>query len=289
MTGYPALLRVARGLDVLEQFIWKSNLLLWLVAGFAALRRDRGRWLLLWVVIAQITYSVYVGGDAWEYWGGSNRYISIAMPAFFILVSNGLADIAEAAAASLTRDWGWMSGYRVAGGIQAVLIVFTLITVNSIYGAGALAELLLLKPALHSGPHDENQQDVEAAMFLDHASSPDASIALTRAGTLPYFSDRPTIDLLGKTDRHIAVEPSRVPGGVANFTAFRPGHSKFDAAYSIGELQPDIVVQPWDGDSAAIVYLRRSYRQVSMNGRCVWARIGTPRIAWPHFRSCGPG
>jgi len=286
MTGYPVLLRAARGAAVLAQFVWQSNPLLWLVACFAAFRRDRSRWLLLWIVIAQMGYSVYVGGDAWEYWGGSNRYISIAMPAFFILVSSGLADITAALASSLTGEWSSFANAWTATGVFAVVVVLALFSVNTIHGAGALGELLLLKPALHSGPGDENQQDVEAGLFLDHATAPDGSVALTRAGTLPYFSDRPTIDLLGKTDPHIALESSRVPGGPGNFMAFRPGHTKFDASYSIGELQPDLVLQPWDGDSAAMAYLRKDYRHVSMNGRCVWARIGSSKIMWPEFQPC---
>jgi hypothetical protein len=286
MTGYPAVLRIARGAEVLVQFLWQANPLLWLVACFAALRRDPGRWLLLWIVSAQMAYSVYVGGDAWEYWGGSNRYISIAMPGFFILLSSGLADVTAAIASTLKHEWPSLPYGWTAGSIFAAVTVLTLLAVNSIHGPGALAELLLLKPALHSGPGDENEQDVEAALFLDHATAADASVALTRAGTLSYFSDRPTVDLLGKTDRHIALEPSQVPGGAANFRAFRPGHTKFDAAYSIGQRQPDLVVQPWDGDSAAIGYLRRDYRQVSMNGRCVWARVGSTKLTWPDFQRC---
>ena len=45
------------------------------------------------LVGGQITYSVYVGGDAWEHRGGSNRYISLAMPLFFTLFTLALEQL----------------------------------------------------------------------------------------------------------------------------------------------------------------------------------------------------
>ncbi|HSL02798.1 MAG TPA: hypothetical protein VK901_04585 [Nitrospiraceae bacterium] len=86
LTGYPFTLRISQGIYVLAQFIWKLNVLLFVLPFLLAVRRDRRTGLLLWTLIVQMMYSVYVGGDAWEYWGGSNRYICIAMPGFFILL-----------------------------------------------------------------------------------------------------------------------------------------------------------------------------------------------------------
>ena len=86
MTGVPVTVRLARGVYVLLQFVWRANALLFALTCTLALRRDRRIWLLFWTLIAQMAYSVYVGGDAWEYRGGSNRYICIAMPGFFILL-----------------------------------------------------------------------------------------------------------------------------------------------------------------------------------------------------------
>jgi hypothetical protein len=57
------------------------------------------------------------------------------------------------------------------------------------------------------------------------------------AGTVPYFADRPAVDLLGKCDSRIAHMRAR-PG------LRKPGHNKFDFAYSLGELKPDLVVAP---------------------------------------------
>jgi hypothetical protein len=57
------------------------------------------------------------------------------------------------------------------------------------------------------------------------------------AGAIPYFSQRRSIDLLGKNDPVIAHGPARY--------VFYPGHDKWDYAYSIGRLRPDLVVELW--------------------------------------------
>ena len=46
-------------------------------------------------------------------------------------------------------------------------------------------------------------------------------------GAIPFYCDRPTIDLLGLVDRHIATD-----GNV--FTAAPPGHQKYDTDYVLG-------------------------------------------------------
>ena len=77
MTGYPAVFRILRGGLAFLRFAGTSNVAL-IVLPFAALliRRDRARVFLCWLVAAQWAYSVYVGGDSWESWGGANRFVS---------------------------------------------------------------------------------------------------------------------------------------------------------------------------------------------------------------------
>jgi hypothetical protein len=72
------------------------------------------------------------------------------------------------------------------------------------------------------------------ALMLRQALRADATIAATWLGAPSYFTELRSIDLLGKTDKHIA----RLPGSLP----FRPGHNKMDLAYSIGTLHPDVVL-----------------------------------------------
>jgi hypothetical protein len=56
-------------------------------AGFWKLRENRRLLLLLAVCGVQVAYAVYVGGDAWEWMLYSNRYVTVAMPAFIVLTT----------------------------------------------------------------------------------------------------------------------------------------------------------------------------------------------------------
>jgi hypothetical protein len=72
---------------------------------------------------------------------------------------------------------------------------------------------------------------------LRATTAPEATIAVVWAGAVPYFSDRPAVDLLGKSDPVIAHGRRR--------DALYPGHDKWDYRYSIGQLRPDLIAQLW--------------------------------------------
>jgi hypothetical protein len=277
VTGIPPLFRISRGVYVLLQFVWKSNALLFLLTGVLLLRRDSRVWLLFWMVIAQTAYSVYVGGDAWEYWGGSNRYLCIVMPAFFILLSCALYEVTLAVTTSLDVD-------RFAAVMFAALVTFAIVNMDSIYGVGALAEALLIRPPLHSGDGGENHQDVEQALLLRNVTTADATVAVIRAGTIPYFADRTGIDLLGKNDRYVAREPARLSKGLSGLVEWRPGHVKFDFAYSIGRLQPDVIVALRNRTDEAKPFLDQ-YRGVLLGASCAYVRRTSRAILWNRLSS----
>jgi arabinofuranosyltransferase len=274
MTGYPLILRISRGAFVLAKFVWKFNALLFALPFVLVARRDRRVILLLWTFLVQMLYSVYVGGDAWEYWGGSNRYICIAMPGFFVLLSQALFRAAEV----LLRALPPPRRLSLNPLVFPALIAFSIVSANSIYGVEAWAEVLLIHAPLHTGAGDENHRDVETALMLRRVTTRDAVIAVTRAGTIPYFSDRQSIDLLGKTDAHVAREQSQVPSGLARFVQFRPGHMKFDYRYSIERQPPDVIVQLWSDREEVRPYLQRYYTPVSVRGRCVYVLDASTRV-----------
>jgi len=282
MTGVPLIVRISRGAYVLLQFIWKSNAILFALTCTLAFRRDRRQWLLFWLLVTQMAYSVYVGGDAWEYWGGSNRYICIAMPGFFILLSFALRELTSAIIL-VTRAGRSAVGSappRAAAWTFALAVAYAVVSVNSIHGPGALAEALLLRPTLNAGPGGENQRDVELALRIRDDTTPEATVAVVRAGTIPYFADRHSIDLLGKNDAHVARAAVRMPFGSLRVTDFRPGHMKSDFAYSIGDLQPDVIVQLRRRTGEAKPFLRGDYEDRRFDGDCVYMRRASPHLLW---------
>jgi len=93
-------------------------------------------------------------------------------------------------------------------------------------------------------------------LSLRKVTTENAVIAVVTAGNIPYFSERTCVDLLGKNDPVIAHGPARINSSLFQPGNFRPGHNKWNYAYSIGELQPDIVAQIWEGtEEEAAPYL----------------------------------
>jgi hypothetical protein len=282
MTGVPPTVRLARGAYVLLQFVWRANPLLFALTGLLLLRRDRRLWLLFWMLAAQMAYSVYVGGDAWEYWGGSNRYICIAMPGFFILLSFALHELTRALIEVVRADWGAAVAVRrrTHAVLFALAVAYAVVSVNTIHGAGALAEALLIRPTLNAGPGGENQHDVEHALWLRDATTREATVAVVRAGTIPYFSDRYSIDLLGKNDEHLARETVKTTRGDLSFMDFRPGHMKTDFAYSIGRLRPDVIVQLRRRTEEAAPFLTNDYEGLLVSDDCVYISRASAHVVW---------
>lgn len=278
ITGYPLLLRITRGLAVTGEFITRMNVILFLLPFVLLLFcRDKPMFLLLGIFLAQIAYSIYAGGDAWEYWGGSNRYVSVVMPLFFILFCGSLAEI-EARLVESRQKSG--KPIRVwARFITVVVLLIGLVRFNIIYSPyGTLQEWLLLKRPLAVA---DNEEMVRRALLLKKITEPDARVAVVWAGALGYFSDRPIIDLLGKNDKRIARQKTRVSTGPDKYTAFYPGHMKWNYDYSIGERNPDVIAQLYGVAREEIEpYLAADYEKVIIGDFVFHLRRDSQQILW---------
>lgn len=141
--------------------------------------------------------------------------VVVSLMACFVL---GLAGLGMGPVSVLTRE----SAIRSLG----VIAVF--------------ASLLAVAPVQLRQGADHVRWDVARARFgleINRATAPDAVIAVASASAIVYFADRSAVDLLGKSDPVIATgSPRPAP--------FLPGHNKWDYAYSIGHLQPDLVAEP---------------------------------------------
>jgi hypothetical protein len=221
--GHPLAERVARGggalFDLVAGTLWAP---LALALALLVLRRSslgRGERLLAAIVAAAFAYSVYVGGDVWEFARFANRFVSVALPALFVLALLG----SEALLALLAR--------AVPAPAWGVLVAGLLLigVANARPFEGWLR---------HGGLHVQDDEImVRTALALRAAAPPSTRIAVVWAGAVPYFSRRPCIDLFGKSDPVIAHLAPRGP--------FVPGHDKWDFEYSIGRLHPEVVVLGW--------------------------------------------
>jgi hypothetical protein len=220
------------------------------------------------VVGGQCLYSAWVGGDAWEWWGGANRYISPVLPLLFLLFGIALRHEVLPDRGRRTRP--------VAKALLTLFVAGIVVASNSSRGRDSLAEALLLSPPIET---KENRLMVNTARVVKAVSKDDATVAVVWAGILPYFANRTCIDLLGKNDWVVARRPMHVPSDEPPWLSFYPGHLKWDYRYSIGRLQPDIVAQLWwrAGPEAAKAQLA-GYRLLSVLDVPIYVRANSSAL-----------
>ncbi|MBN1562588.1 MAG: hypothetical protein JXA10_02030 [Anaerolineae bacterium] len=276
MNGYPLVKRLTQGYEVTGRFFMKVGFLPFAILIF---RRDRAIRLVTWVFVGQVLYSMYVGGDAWEWYGGANRYLAIAIPAFFVLLwltldafYRWLMDASAALSATNPR-------FRLqpnAARIGLALAAFTLlVNANYTYGTDALKEWLLIDKSMFA---DEYNEKIQVSFLLEALTKPDATITISAAGVVPYFTPREFVDILGKNDTTIG----RMDAVQDVLPEYVPGHMKWDYDYSVGELDPDVVFELWVHEEDAAIYLDNEYVRVWFPpaGRDVWMRTDSPNIYW---------
>ena len=121
---------------------------------------------------------------------------------------------------------------RHVPGLVSVLAVLAVLCVVNLH---FLPEITLQRP-----PPDEelNEKWMNLALALERFTTPDATVGVFAAGTVPYYSGRPAIDFLGKMEPRIVrlapdledywsprvvLQPSRTTPKIV-----RPGHNKYD-------------------------------------------------------------
>ena len=102
--------------------------------------------------------------------------------------------------------------------------------------------------AQNAAQYADEARYTRLGLLIQANTTPDFRIAVAAAGATPYFAQRPTEDLLGKNDRHVAKLP---PRGV-----FSPGHDKWDYGYSLGERNAQLVVEAVDVNDADERYMK---------------------------------
>ena len=299
VVGIPLTHRLSRGAATLWETI-QSNL--WLTFALALLvRADERLRLIVAVVITQVCYSVWVGGDAWEQSHHANRYVAVVLPLAVLLAARGVEQlfaersIPRAVIAGLIGQALIVSAlmgamFSVGAVVQGVAGVWFLVAAATVAmnrplfsvrpSIGILVPVSCALLVTLSGPFIEEwlggealhiKDDARAARLgldLRNSTSPDASLGVVWAGAIPYFAHRRAIDFLGKSDVHIARVAPRPP--------FVPGHDKWDYEYSVGIEKPDVIVQTWRATPADVRLIRSlGYEPI---GRDAFVRTGSSNV-----------
>src|SRR5262249_27159415 len=254
--------RLRRGVPALAIVMVRNLLPLLIAASFVRHHRPwtavRGPVILFSATIAALAvYSVYVGGDAWEYMGYTNRYLTPAVPVLSILAAAGIRE----SLTRIDRRNRLVSLLLAATGVRLVLdavlhvtnrgVVLTGFTwfelhrvlwLTVVLSLACVAFLLAVAVTSRSRGAEPQQamsgtahirrfavaalgvwalvngvafvewgtddawamafdvRNAQLGLMLGRVTSPEAVIAVTGAGNVPYFSRRRAIDMLGKAD-----------------------------------------------------------------------------------------
>lgn len=287
------------------------------LAAFSELNRHRARVILSSgaIFFASLAYSIWVGGDAWEWNKLANRYVSVGLPFALICIFSGFIYFFEQSRnirrpiliygffvvsatvqshAVAPKD-GWRGILGVIVLLATYLYFFKMLvkeTSTNPYGVvKSLIGLVFVSTSLwglcdwlrFGGTHVRDDFSVtQHAIFISQLTSEDAVVATVWAGAPGYYSGRRMIDLLGKNDREIAALP---PKG-----EMYPGHNKWDYTHSIWKLSPDMIFQTWRATAQDYRDLER-WGYVPLCFGSGWKGYFLTRsknIRWEKLRACSP-
>jgi hypothetical protein len=276
--------RLARGSAGLGELILAelAIVLVLAVIGLTAPRTPRPRAVLLAALFGMAAaYSVFVGGDAWEYLQYANRYLTPLVPLLFVLAALGCIEIVswrpnrarlavlglglvalaatagatalrpDAAGFNLRNDFntGFMARAHwvaLVGGLALFLVSYLLIgRGRTALAAGALAGALMLLVTL---PAWTSWADDAGHLVVNNKYETRIGLGLGRIA-----HGKPTIAVgAGGTIPYWSTLPAVdllgksdavIAAGPSVRGGFMPGHTKWNYRYSICKLRPTLVTQ----------------------------------------------
>lgn len=194
-----------RGAAYARSFLVHYSVVLAIAAAsaLALLRTDRRGLIPFGAVLPTLGWVVLVGGDMFVWY----RFFAHVMPIVFVFAIAGVVHLGRGALGQAA----W----------SAVVFITSFPLVRP------LDRLVFLDT--NGDPLDQ----IQVAMLIKKNARPDSSVAVITAGIVPYFTRLRAIDVLGKSDKHVA--------RLTPFEGSMVGHGKLDPAYTLGK-RPDLVV-----------------------------------------------
>jgi hypothetical protein len=224
-TGQPRTLMLASGASQLGPLLARMLFpLLLTVLGVKIFdAKDRAVRMVVAMIGVLVAYHVWVGGD-WiaDY---MSRFAAPALPLVIVLFVGATYRLAGAIALRLSGELRSLEGQRRVD----VFFLVAVLSVPSLSTQVALTEWIGTGDTMHVA---DKRESLTLATWLEKNAPKSTSVAVHFAGIQPYFSGSPAIDVLGKSDRHIAH---------LTVDRFEPGHSKWDWPYVVGERRPDVI------------------------------------------------
>jgi hypothetical protein len=224
---------------------------------------------------ATLLYSTHNGGDFAWIAIGYDRHCAAALPLLIFSIGAVLFS---------ARGPAWRSVLLAA--------LATAFALGPVYGRWITGKsmndgklLQAVNPASPAQPDALLDWIITDAMLTKRVTLPGARLAVCAAGAAVYFSHREGVDILGKSDPHIARLPAADHAGpdARCFRSFAPsGHNKEDVLYSFVHWRPDIsVVAPPGG-------LRDRYVSFLVDGHTFYVRKASDAIDWTRVTDTKP-
>jgi len=277
IVGMPLDGRLRDGWAFTAPFINEVGWLLTALAVSFLVRPHRHKALALGMAAAFIGVQIWAGGDITPvYW----RLVAPALALVLIVFINDVITVIVFATAQI-KDLR-LRRYRSALVYVAVLLVMgvTLFTINHNFRGQYL--FTSIPPELRF-----NTDTVNRAVALNAVTTTDATIGVTAAGTVPYYTGRVSLDFLGKSDSYIAHLPPEI-GSVSTLDMINyPGHVKYDLDYSIVMRQPTYVELFGWGRQDITSWAVDHYTPVEYRGEYLYFLNGSDDVLWDRVTVLG--
>jgi arabinofuranosyltransferase len=264
MSKVPFFVRFWGGMYFVGRFLWEVYVPVIVVIIGVVYNFRRDKLLLASIFVVLVCYQVWTGGDAWDYW----RFLSPAMPIMMVLATYEILMAMESAfATAVFRRYFFLRNpivhsLHVPGFLTCLLLLAMLLSINYRF----LPEI-----AMQQVPEEVtfNQGRVQTALAIERVTTHTATVGVTAAGIIPYYTGRPAIDFLGKSDPRIARMPPDLSArwdedlkGMLHL----PGHDKYDLEYSLKELKPTYVQNFAWGRQNFVDWAKSEYVLVAYKG-----------------------
>jgi hypothetical protein len=284
MSGIPLFIRIENGIAFVRPFLIQTGILLVVVGASLVLNFRTDKLFLASIFAVALCYQVWIGGDPWLYW----RILSPAMPIMLVLGVHGIFMALESVADKRSFRRYFLRNpilpRRYVFGVLAVLLMLAvLLSVNFRFGW----QLTLLKPPYES---EANLGQVNVALALNRLTKSEATVGVYRAGVIPYYTGRYSIDFLGKSDPRIAQLAPDLSGAISWYGMTTvPGHNKYDLNYSIKELKPTYVQGSFQqGGQDISDWAASEYVTVDNEGESLNLLKDTKSVRWDKIKSIRP-
>ena len=293
VVGIPLIDRISRGAATLWETI-QTNL--WLTFALALIVRADARLRLIGaVVVTQVCYSVWVGGDAWEQSHYANRYVAAVLPLAVLLAARGAEQLFSGRSIVRALVAGAIGLILFTTAVNDALVTSSLIPetwsaamslisvvvkgVTGVWFLVAAATVAMNQPVFSRRPSIGVLVPVSCALLLTLSG---AFVGEWLDGEALHVKDDARAARLGLDLRESTSPDASVgvvwAGAIPYFAhrraidflgksdvhvarvpprpPFVPGHNKWDYAYSVGIEHPDVIIQTWRTTPADVRLIR---------------------------------